>query len=1092
MSHFDENIFSHDNALHATSEAGTFVPLDTVSPTWQVNNGTYRTTDAREARYVPEFFSIVITPSNTSPVLLYLENQPLPTISINTFIAKFHARVLCDAQITATAKIGPTTEVIPDGIATVGTASNWFVANSNDHHVPIGANYSGLKVQLSIAGHGGLPIYVTMPVLLNDHGFRQNNFVINGRKYVPTYYWDIDSQQEAPTHPFFKILDIFTSDADKSVNRYVDWFEFETDELLPSVQDSAFTKSTLTNPDWVDPENRDWLAQFTGNKLKTTVRTTAYNWTTFERTSTSQNFTQGDLMQVYDLMAGSMDLETESTDLAWREIGRQMFSGSEGRLYGCRTSEFGSNYSIRFNSDVGAGTSLLVNNVGALVEYRDPKTLEYRDFNGVVYLRDQIDSGANTDYAVAFSFEGTLYDLLRIIGEVWVFSSVIGTPENDYGKYGVIHPRIDVDKQYLHNNTLSQQARGGLFIRCSQDGTIVFTSRSVSKNFCFELYDPNDYSSYPATAGDLGISHEVGEFIDLSSDGTVFITSGKHAYTGAAGHLGVYKLSHQIGNYPLLSSTRMLLTGVNVDGVATNRDGSTIAYVEVNNSTTDPYLLHVMDWDGSSYQDREIVEIPNSTLLTNSITSFTGSNYQNLYKGLQISMSDDGNRIALANQWDGTYGAVYCFHWENGHFVTRKVFSGSTTVGDLGPAVAIDSYGRTIACGGGAKGWVLDWTEPTSALDDRDYLWRLRSDSVTGQNYVSAPSYTSQAFFSTADISDGGDVVVWGALNAGGSGASPVMMRWDRSTSSWVDLGTDFASSMPNLVSPSTPSYGCGVAVPNWASMPQRSDYGDILKRLYWEPTVAKFDNFGNPIVRRALLVWFQGANAGEGQQEPTLDALLDVLPEGEKFYISIPPDDYAWQISYGGSFSFGASIDTSNFSDYIIPYKGRVSRVGGQGNVVPEIGEFQDPNSVVLYANKELMPSGVLNFPTSSTTSNLWSDPNDIDDFIRWQLKTLYYGINSGSRESMIEAVKQVLTVDDGTVAVSPNYNGEKFRIHLRTLFAETPDYDNYTTISPAVLNAAEPTRPAGFIFTHETVAKLFFTLNNIGIGRMDRSVLG
>lgn len=1091
MSHFEENILSHDDALHATSDSGTFLPLSVVHPTWQINNGSYRLTDARDARYVPEFFSIAITPNNTAPVLLYLENQLLPAITSDSFILKFHARVLCESQITATGKVGPFTEVIPDGIATVGTSGNWFVANSNDLHVPQNANYSGVKVHLSISGHQGNPIYVTMPSLIDDHGFKFNNFVLNGRKYMPTYYWDIDAQQEAPTHPLFKILDIYTSDADKSVRRYVDWFQFEADERLPSVQDSRLTESTLTNPDWVDDENKDWLAQFTGNKIRNNVRTTSSSYTTFDRTSNTGSFTQGELQQVYDLMSGTVDLQTESPSLGFQEIGRQMFSADEGRLYGCRDTEFGNTYLLRFNSDVGGGTSDVQTATGALVHYRDPKTRQYADLSGFVDLNDRIDTN-NQNYAVSFEFTADLYALLRLVGEAFVFVSTNRDVMATDGKYGVIHPRKQADNTYTHNNTLNRLA-GGYFIRCSRDGTVVFTSRDVGDAFFFERYDPNSYFSYTSSASAQSISDDVGEFIDLSDDGNVFISSGPTVLNSGLGEMAVYEFTNASNTAPQLSSTRLKLTSRNIQGVATNRDGSTIAFVEVNNDTTTPFQMHVMDWDGSNYQTRQLVDLPNTTTQVYTDCDFdynTGT-----YGGLQISMSGDGNRIAFVNPVENTYGAVYVFQWEKGSFVPYVVWRGYSGAGDLSPAVAIDSYGTTVAFTAAGKGYVSDWSRPDSAASDRNNSWRLRRDLVTGNNYVSAGSDVSFAFLSTVDLSDGGDVVVWGAQNASSLGAMPVMVRWDVATSSWVSLNSDFTGSVPDVAFPTIPARGCGVAIPDWASMPQRSDYAQIFKSLHYDPLNSKVTQSANePFVRRALLIWFQGANFLESQANAAFENVLNGLTQGDEFFVNIPPDDYAWRVKYAGEWQGSAVVDTPSGYEYLVYYEGRVERVGGQGSPYPAVGEFNDPNAFYIggQVNVELIPFGALNFVSSSVTTNLWNTESETDAFVNWQLKNAYYGLNSGSRESMIEAIKQVLTVEDGTVAVSPNYNGQDFRIHLRTLNAETPDVDNWTSVSAAVLEAAEPTRPAGFIFTHESVAKLFFTLNNIGIGRMDRSVLG
>lgn len=110
--------------------------------------------------------------------------------------------------------------------------------------------------------------------------------------------------------------------------------------------------------------------------------------------------------------------------------------------------------------------------------------------------------------------------------------------------------------------------------------------------------------------------------------------------------------------------------------------------------------------------------------------------------------------------------------------------------------------------------------------------------------------------------------------------------------------------------------------------------------------------------------------------------------------------------------------------------------------------------------------------------------------DFRQWQVKTGAYGHAAGSRESVREAVRTILT-GGKTVVISSLWDGEQFEIMIRTLVSETPDNPAQGQTSNKVLAVAEPTRPAGFVFLHETLDEISFILNDPDFGLFDVSEL-
>lgn len=126
----------------------------------------------------------------------------------------------------------------------------------------------------------------------------------------------------------------------------------------------------------------------------------------------------------------------------------------------------------------------------------------------------------------------------------------------------------------------------------------------------------------------------------------------------------------------------------------------------------------------------------------------------------------------------------------------------------------------------------------------------------------------------------------------------------------------------------------------------------------------------------------------------------------------------------------------------------------------------------------------------------NLYADGTAIHDtdefdFRRWQVRTKTYGHAAGTRASVKEAVKTVLT-GKKLVLVTPVYEGDPWVIGIRTLNTETPDAQAVGTESVNVLAAAEPARPAGFVFVHESVDTISFILDSSDFGVFDQNVLG
>ena len=161
-------------------------------------------------------------------------------------------------------------------------------------------------------------------------------------------------------------------------------------------------------------------------------------------------------------------------------------------------------------------------------------------------------------------------------------------------------------------------------------------------------------------------------------------------------------------------------------------------------------------------------------------------------------------------------------------------------------------------------------------------------------------------------------------------------------------------------------------------------------------------------------------------------------------------------------------------------------------------IGSPVNELSISKLTDPNLMPDELIPWAAQFVGTNLRESivvggvdvVNEQVDFRRWQLITKSYGQSAGSKKSLVDSAKLVLS-GTKTVLVSPLYDGNRFEIMVRTLVSETPGNPVEGTSSPEVLAALEDARPAGYVVLHETLDVIGFVLNDPEFGVFDQGVL-
>jgi len=398
------NLLGLNEALSSKDSSGDFQDTNQYITEWRVAslNASYEIADTKELGLAPSYYSLNVSPSDFDPVVIELDNQRvLGTQAFNCNLA-FSANLLSDQDVTIKTEIcqdsdsfgavslpnpDPTTGNIytilvkeyPNYISTkesLNIPGQWTAFRSN--YYPIVENRSALntstydmKIRITIYGHNSKPFQITTCALIDDTAFYLNRYVQTGQSYIPTFYWDLDAKETNPTYPYYKLLDILTSEGNYALSRYKDWFDYELGELQAENDGTEqWTRSTLTDPTYVGSglstakqrEVRTWLAQFVGAPLKYNVWATGINTNAAGGTPNSQFeswLTDEGAYLAWQLQNGYYGLHGGTRDAVINSV-RQVLSGDkEVAIYpnaalNSGTALAGSSTSITLASDASA------------------------------------------------------------------------------------------------------------------------------------------------------------------------------------------------------------------------------------------------------------------------------------------------------------------------------------------------------------------------------------------------------------------------------------------------------------------------------------------------------------------------------------------------------------------------------------------------------------------------------------------------------------------------------------------------------------------------------------------------------------------
>lgn len=234
---------------------------------WTVNGGSIVFTG--NDYYVSNHYVMDLSSTPFTAVLSLDVNYVFEADDDNEDFA-FSCVVFCaQKSITINAKLYDEIGDEVDGVTKTIQAGVWSPIRSNVFTKIPASGSRQYKIVLTITGHQGDTVRISTPNLVNDSAWASNPIIQSIRPYLPGFYETYDRKEENPQYPFFRFIDVLTDAIADTMFLYSEWFQYDAAEIIPGFsKDELSTRSRLTNYKAVYDENIDWLAQFSGNKLK--------------------------------------------------------------------------------------------------------------------------------------------------------------------------------------------------------------------------------------------------------------------------------------------------------------------------------------------------------------------------------------------------------------------------------------------------------------------------------------------------------------------------------------------------------------------------------------------------------------------------------------------------------------------------------------------------------------------------------------------------------------------------------------------------------------------------------------------------------
>lgn len=267
------NLLSALNSLSGQKEDLSFYPPDSYESDWTISGATSNITASKWIN--PLYYSIEVQPNDISNTVTFeLSGVQVTDDDLINGQVQFHSRFYSEHDILMSTQIeNVTTSETSDEAAFSAVGNLWSTAWSPV--IDFGAsNTAEFNIVISITNHGGNKFWMTLPHLINNAGFYRNMWIFNSRKFLPTVLWDRDMVQEFPSYPFHRLFHALTSAAGESINIAYAIARYTNKQISPLSTIGNARYSELVDINYMDVDNANWAAQFTGSKIIKSVTAT--------------------------------------------------------------------------------------------------------------------------------------------------------------------------------------------------------------------------------------------------------------------------------------------------------------------------------------------------------------------------------------------------------------------------------------------------------------------------------------------------------------------------------------------------------------------------------------------------------------------------------------------------------------------------------------------------------------------------------------------------------------------------------------------------------------------------------------------------
>ena len=286
------NLLNDDDALARASSS----QVESASIGWIFSGGTLTTVSTEffnQNRYV-----LRMAPSVSSSIVLSLSDIPLP-IDMNGKTLSFNAQVKSGSGVTVTTVLSVVGQASPSGYSKSIPGNIYGAIQSNAVTIPSGDEAQEVSISITITGHAATNTYLTMPHLIDDRAFYNNEFVYKSRNFMPDFFWELDSAESFPTAPFHRLIDILTTTANDVKKEYDAMFAFDESEVSdPENLATDFSRSVLVDPLFVRDRYIPWLSQFNGTTIRRNIVDGSNN-NYFTNPTIQRNFVEWQLFNGY-------------------------------------------------------------------------------------------------------------------------------------------------------------------------------------------------------------------------------------------------------------------------------------------------------------------------------------------------------------------------------------------------------------------------------------------------------------------------------------------------------------------------------------------------------------------------------------------------------------------------------------------------------------------------------------------------------------------------------------------------------------------------------------------------------------------------